>query len=693
MKHKNYILASVLVAGLGMGAVSCSDYLDVSHNFKDLQSLERIFSDKDYTMQWLANAYLYLNGDNLDVGHTDCAVTNFSDDQIFNEGTLDSKGGVRYRYYKMGYYDYQGGSWDNWYQGGWPNSYDGIRQVTILLNEVGDNIDLMTPEEVTDIKGQAHFLRGLYYWFLVRRYGPVPIMPIEGADYTKTYEELSYPRNSMDECVDFICSEFLKAAEMLPIARDNANIVRPTRGAALAYRAKVLLYAASPLYNGNTEFADFVDKSGRQLIPQEYDESKWAKAAAAARDVIEYAEATGAYKLYTTARRTVAAESDYAYPLTVEPPYNEVYSNEDFPNGWANIDPFESYRSIFNGELYAADNPELIFTRGYGLMKADFHTDASLADLVRHQMPGNLGGWNIHGMTMQQCNAYDMADGTPFDRSVIEEQYGGQEFTTSDNKDLHPYDNLPNDVWMGYANREPRFYASVAYSGYIWPCTSATADALYQNQQIFYYRGETNGRTNGNERFVPTGIGICKYYHPSDCGVGGGTISQKMDVAMRYADILLMYAEALNNLTSSYQVASWDNTTTYTISRDIEEMRRGVKPVRMRAGVPDYDAAVYADPTRFFEAIVHERQVEFFNENQRFYDLRRWKLAEKYEAAPIMGCNTFMDRNNRSAFYNVVRVPDMQNTFTRKMYFWPIQYDELKRNMNMTQAPGWKDYD
>ena len=246
---------------------------------------------------------------------------------------------------------------------------------------------------------------------------------------------------------------------------------------------------------------------------------------------------------------------------------------------------------------------------------------------------------------------------------------------------------------MGYANREPRFYASVAYSGYIWPCTSATVDASYQNQQIFYYRGETNGRTNGNERFVPTGIGICKYYHPSDCGVGGGTISQKMDVAMRYADILLMYAEALNNLTSSFQVASWDNTTTYTISRDIEEMRRGVKPVRMRAGVPDYDAAVYADPTRFFEAIVHERQVEFFNENQRFYDLRRWKLAEKYEAAPIMGCNTFMDRNNRSEFYNVVRVPDMQNTFTRKMYFWPIQYDELKRNVNMTQAPGWKDYD
>ena len=83
----------------------------------------------------------------------------------------------------------------------------------------------------------------------------------------------------------------------------------------------------------------------------------------------------------------------------------------------------------------------------------------------------------------------------------------------------------------------------------------------------------------------------------------------------------------------------------------------------------------------------------FFNENQRYYDLRRWKLAAEYEATPITGCNTFMDKNSRSGFYNEVRVPNIQNTFTRKQYFWPIQYDELKRNVNMTQAPGWKDYD
>ena len=100
--------------------------------------------------------------------------------------------------------------------------------------------------------------------------------------------------------------------------RDNLNIARPTKGAALAVRAKVFLYAASPLVNGNTEMADFTNKDGQQLIPQEYDEEKWAKAAAAAKDMIEYSEASGLYKLYTFEKRPVS--TDEAYPTTIEPP-------------------------------------------------------------------------------------------------------------------------------------------------------------------------------------------------------------------------------------------------------------------------------------------------------------------------------------------------------------------------------------
>ena len=113
----------------------------------------------------------------------------------------------------------------------------------------------------------------------------------------------------------------------------------------------------------------------------------------------------------------------------------------------------------------------------------------------------------------------------------------------------------------------------------------------------------------------------------------------------------------------------------------------------MRAGVPDYSDGVYADRDKFFNAIVHERQVELFAENQRFFDLRRWKIAEKHEAEQIYGCNTLMDKRNALQFYNPVRVPKLQTSFSRTQYFWPVSWEELRRNKNLTQAPGWRDYE
>ena len=97
-----------------------------------------------------------------------------------------------------------------------------------------------------------------------------------------------------------------------------------------------------------------------------------------------------------------------------------------------------------------------------------------------------------------------------------------------------------------------------------------------------------------------------KYVNPNDCAKWGGSIYQKVEPTLRYADILLMYAEALNNISEGthYQVTSWDGSQTYDIFRDKEQMRRGVKPVRMRAGVPDYSDEVYENPKKFFEKIV-----------------------------------------------------------------------------------------
>lgn len=694
MKKYKYMIAGVAAMCATAFLTSCSDYLDTDKYFKDQQSLEHIFNNKNNTLEWLALSYSRLQGDNIEIGHSDNNPTNFCDDMTFNEGN----NGDRYRKFKLGEYG-DGYSYDTYYKNSWPWSYVAIRQASVFIHNAHAN-DELTQDEIDVLIGEAHFLRGYFYWLLIRKYGPVPIMPDEGADFSESYDNLSYPRNTFDECVDFICKDMIEAAKRLPDRRDNLNSARPTKGAALAVRAKVLTYAASPLYNGNTEMADFTDKTGRQLISQQYDERKWAVAAAAGKDFLDYNDQAGVYKIHTVGIRKTA--EDTSYPTTIIPPKCEPYSSQNFPDGWADIDPFESYRSVFNGELSMAENEEVIFTRGQNNRTNNLIPDGQegsveigVKDLVKHQLPNSLGGWNIHGVTQKQCDAYAMADGTPYDREKVMAQYGpGNEFTTINNKALHPYDHLPdNGIYMGYANREPRFYASVAYSGTIWPGASTTEDR-YHNQQIFYYRGEQDGRVNSNERWVNTGIGVMKYVHPYDINVGNNaSIRDKADPALRYADLLLLYAEALNNLTTSYEITSWDGTQTYTISRDVNEMHRGVKPVRMRAGVPDYTDEVYADRDQFFNAIVHERQIEFFAENQRYFDLRRWKIAEEHEAEQIYGCNTLMDRRNALQFYNPVRVPKLQTSFSRRQYFWPVSWDELRRNKNLTQAPGWKDYE
>lgn len=687
MKILNKITTVAVAAGLGLAMTSCSDYLDTEKYFRDEQSLEKIFDDKTYTLEFLTFAYSRLQGDNVEIGHSEICPTNFCDDMTFNEGN----NGERYRRFKLGEIGY-GYAYQDYYQNCWSWSYTGIRQASIFINNV-HSTPLLTEEEATDLKGQARFLRAYFYWMLFRKYGPVPILPVDGADYTKSYDELSYPRNTVDEVVDFVASEMAQAAQELVDVRDNLNIARPTKRAALAVRAKILTYAASPLYNGNTEFADFTDKNGRQLIPQTYDERKWALAAAACRDLIEYADKTGLVGLHTVSIKERGG--DLSYPLTIKPPYNAEYSEKPFPNGWADIDPFESYRSTFNGELYAVENKELLFTRGKNMDKNDLATEYGVVNLVRHQLPTSLGGYNIHGMTWKQMCAYDMADGTPFDYTKLADFYGKDNiYTTSDNGQLHPYDHLPNNgIWMGFANREPRFYASCAYNGMIWN-NANTTELTYKDQQVWYYRGTDNGRSNGSEQWNNTGIGVNKYVHPRD-GLRGtnSTIVGKVEPTLRYADILLLYAEALNQLTGSYDIPSYDGTTTYTVSRDIEEMRRGIKPVRMRAGVPDYSAEVYADKDKFFQAIVHERQLELFAENNRYYDVRRWKIAPEVESAQIFGCNTIMTENQRDEFYQPVRVSKLQTSFSRRQYFWPMSYVELKRNKNMTQAPGWLDYD
>lgn len=716
-----YLLASLAVAPAVL--TSCSDTLDSDKYFDDRISIESVFNDINQTNGWLAEAFSQLKFDLADVITKDSNGVGYHvfaddyywgdrDESLSHEGKWSST--AAYTAFKQGDYD------ENFGSSAWTQAYIGIRQASIFIQNIDKNTKL-TEQERSDMKGQARFVRAYYYWLLLRRYGPVPLMPDEGADYTLDYSELAYPRATYEETACFIADEMLQACKELTTwsrfkgDTSTENIVRPTRGAALAVRALAYMYAASPLANGqlangyhpagvSDDFAkSFVNKDGTPLLGLTYDESKWARAAAALRDVIE---CPAGYELYHASVQTVD-NTETGYPKTIKPYDDGDFSTKGWPEGYADIDPYLSYRDLFNG-VVGLDNTEVIFSRGYNVGNGGRHQ--GIDGFVTHQLPNSLNGFNCHGLTQKMVDAYYMKDGSDCPGKDSEANGGDgserpQGFTTSrgDNAySKHP--PLGNNVSMQYADREPRFYACVAFNGSWW--WNARPEATTKRMQVFYYRGTTTGTdgstmNNGyqnNSYWLRTGIGCKKWVNPTDWRQYRDSndydhIVRKWEPAIRYADILLMYAEAINELTSSYQVSSWDGSTTYTVARDINEIKRGVRPVRIRAGIPDFSSSDYADATTCREKIKRERMIEFLGEGKRYYDLRRWMDAPVEEAKPVYGCNVYMTNKQQADFHKIVPIYNLPTTFSTKMYFWPISTTELKRNQNLVQNPGWRYFD
>lgn len=650
-----YIFLPIVAGGMFS---SCADYLDVDKYFYDQLSIDSAFSKRKYVDGWLSNAFEPIQY----ITEGEGMRRWMSDDIVKYEGR-----------------DYQNGNYSATTNNGDSENllykaYEAVRKASTFIDNV-DRCGELTEVEKADMKGQMRFIRAYAYWSLIRHFGPVPLIPEHGLDVSLSYEELSLPRASLDEIVAFIDQDLVVAARSLPMVRTVNNMGRPTRGAALALRARILLWVASPLMNGNRDLFSVKDNHGRQLVPQEYDESKWAKAAAAAKEVMDL----GIYELYTI-------EPSPDTPEYERPPYNAEFSDKNFPDGWADVDPYLSYKSIFDGTIIGSKNPELIFTR-------TSRGNEQINHWVSNCMPRTLSGSNLIGVSQKQVDAYYMDNGQTIQEAEATGYYKEDGFTTSSNplnEGGAPF--LPANVSWQYAHREPRFYASIAYCGSIWACSSAN-EAQYRNKQIFYYRDLNDGKQGFKEDCPLTGIGFKKFVNDEDAFTQGGYRMDKTENTIRYAEMLLIYAEALNELTpgKSYTVERY-NGETMTVQRDVNEMRSAMKPIRMRAGVPDFDDVVYANQELFRTALKRERQIELVGENCfRYYDLRRWKDALLEENQPLMGCNINIsdDVTRVQEFYRPTVVASMPKVFTQRMYLWPFPDKEMKRNVNLTQNPGW----
>ena len=673
-----------ILAISAVAATSCSDYLEVDRYFNDRMTLENVFTNQDYAEQWLADTYSHLRGSNTEVCGKYNSPHNFADDQTFGDG------------HRTDHYGYvTSGQWEmvDYASNVWSECYNGIRKATIFMQNVHMLIAdsrYVTEEDVKDYHAQARFVRAYYYWLLLKKYGPVPVLGDDILDYNESYDDLARARNTFDEVVDFIASEMVIAAEDLPLTRGVLEAQRPTRGAALATRAKALIYAASPWNNpkegvgDSYQFEDLTNFDGKLLMAQEYNDEKWAKAAAACKDVMDL----GVYQLHVVAPRSVAADG---FPVTVEPYDDGDFSENKWPEGYADIDPYESYRSLFNGSYTVDGNTEIIFGRGPAANQGENIKN----QMVQHQMPQSIGGWNVHGMTLKQMDAYYMVDGTDAPGKDTYDEEAAKERVKGYTKEAGEYPHLDAaGISLQFANREPRFYASVAYSGTKWPALSYSGNHVQlRNQICHYYRGTRDGYLNG-KLWLRTGIGSIKFYHPEDANNGdNAVIRDKVEPAIRYADILLLYAEALNEVEESYSIPSWDGSFEHDIYRDVNEIKKGIRPVRCRAGVPDFDEKTYNDVAALRAKIKRERQIEFFAEAQRWWDLRRWKDATEELNKPVYGYSVMMTEAQKDKFYVPTEVPQYAQVFTNKMYFWPISKTELKRNPLLTQNPGWQTFD
>lgn len=241
-----------------------------------------------------------------------------------------------------------------------------------------------------------------------------------------------------------------------------------------------------------------------------------------------------------------------------------------------------------------------------------------------------------------------------------------------------------------YDNRETRFYATVGFCHSFWPGTSST-DNNFRNKEVTYYSdGYAAANPDHPEDYNRTGYTCIKYNHLEDNLKASGAIRTKYYPIFRYAETLLNYVEAINELDGPFTMEII-NDEQVTVSRSPEEIVKYFNLIRYRAGLPGITVDEAKDKNHIRELIKHERRVEFACEGHRYHDLRRWGDAMTAYNLPITGMNVKKKSTQREEFYTVTLLNDKltRRTFSYKHYFYPIPKSVLDKNENLVQNPEW----
>jgi hypothetical protein len=462
----------------------------------------------------------------------------------------------------------------------WNRGYTYIRKINVFLEKMAAPGALQFSDKPS-LVAETKFLRAFVYFNLIERFGGVPI--ITQAYELKDVGSVSFKRSSFDDCVAFIEKDLDEATPDLQAkyASGDAKYGRATQDACHALRSRLLLYAASPLFNPAN------------------DRQKWQKAADAAAVFIN--------------------NNDKGYTL------------------------YPDYRKLFNMPSGAAQN-EFIFARNFTTTNGH---QAPMNNLGRRY--GAYGGWwASNGPSQNLVDDYDMKNGE-------------QPFTWTGNlQTLNPasgYD--PNHP---YWNRDPRFDASIIHDS-----------TIYHGDLFEMWISANGGDKWGFDSWKqssdnPRGGYIIKKFMPDDGPLNWQTTYTIPWPHFRLAEIYLNYAEAKFEL------------------GDEATCRDYISKVRARVGMPAIPASVTGEALR--QRLYNERRIELAFESHRFFDIRRWKIANIIENRPVRGMDIVKDLTTGTTSYNPVQLL-VKNPYQDKMNLLPIETSEIRRNPDLTQTTGW----
>lgn len=599
---------------------SCyKDYLDQVPD--DRLTLEEVFNRRQQSEGWLANTYNFIRDETHRTNNTPWDILSDDNDVSQRNNAFQVN---------LGNWNASSNFWNFW-----DHYYKGVRTATTFINNIDGNTEILEEREGANLikkrKAEARFLRAFFYAEILKQYGPFIILGDTEIDPDLPLSDpaMQMARSSYDECVDYIVAELDQAEADLDIAHyfgDNVlenDMGRASKVLCKAIKSRVLLYAASPLVNGNSDYNGFANKDGKLLFNATYASEKWIEAANAAKSLIDYAESSGKLGLYKRLR------SD------------------------GSVDGYLSYRDVFLDSW----NIEWILARNTN----------NLHGYQRSSTPRLANGYASMGPTQQLVDTYRMANGqAPItgyqsDGSPILNTASGYSESGFSNYTA-PGATRQKNTFNMYVNREPRFYATVTYSGSDWINTTSS---LGVREIQLYYTGESG--KGGSHDYSETGYlfrkNISPTYHPTQNNVA------RPHVMMRYAEILLNYVEALNES-----------------SPDHPDILKYLNQVRERGGLPALETGLSQDEMR--NHIRTERRVELAAEHIRYFDTRRWKIAEQTDAGAFYGMNVEAGTSNTDvSFFTRTRFEN--RVFRKSFYFFPIPQTEIQRNANLVQNPGW----